>query len=253
MRAAVARAAIRRGCVWPMSPATPRPSSSRIFGSWVVLPEPVSPQTMTTWCWAIACAMSARLALTGSSSGYSGLGHAARRCSNSAAEYRRCSGFMHLRSVCSGFTLRILPALRMLTGREWLRFGPSRLSRLSLDQINLRGCIPKSPMRTHDPERSVDLLQSGPQRARPIASARSASGVCRQDKGRERGSGESYPGRNHEMGEGHQGSQYTTRIGVRGVLALAGKPQPAFRAIALSRANAWFRRRSCRRPWSSRR
>ena len=38
----------RRGCVWPMNPAMPRPSSSRIFGSCVVLPEPVSPQTMTT-------------------------------------------------------------------------------------------------------------------------------------------------------------------------------------------------------------
>ena len=45
---------MRRGCVWPISPAPPaprpRPSSSAIFGSCVVLPEPVSPQTMTTWC-----------------------------------------------------------------------------------------------------------------------------------------------------------------------------------------------------------
>jgi hypothetical protein len=52
-----------------MSPSTPRPSSSRIFGNCVVFPEPVSPQTITTWCLAIACAMSARRALTGSSSG----------------------------------------------------------------------------------------------------------------------------------------------------------------------------------------
>ena len=47
-------AAMRRGCVWPISPLPPaprpRPSSSTIFGSCVVLPEPVSPQTMTTWC-----------------------------------------------------------------------------------------------------------------------------------------------------------------------------------------------------------
>jgi hypothetical protein len=50
MRLAVARAAIRRGWVWPIRPATPRPSVRQILGSWVVLPEPVSPQTMTTWC-----------------------------------------------------------------------------------------------------------------------------------------------------------------------------------------------------------
>jgi hypothetical protein len=45
----VARAAIRRGCVWPIRPVVPRPSSRQIFGICVVLPEPVSPQTMTTW------------------------------------------------------------------------------------------------------------------------------------------------------------------------------------------------------------
>ena len=50
MRAPTARAAMRRGCVWPMTPATPRPASRQIFGSCVVLPEPVSPQTMTTGC-----------------------------------------------------------------------------------------------------------------------------------------------------------------------------------------------------------
>ncbi len=32
MRSATVRAAIRRGCVWPMSPRTPRPSSRQIFG-----------------------------------------------------------------------------------------------------------------------------------------------------------------------------------------------------------------------------
>ena len=48
MRAATARAAMRRGCVWPISPRSPRPSARQIFGSCVVLPEPVSPQTMTT-------------------------------------------------------------------------------------------------------------------------------------------------------------------------------------------------------------
>ena len=54
-----------RGCVWAISPAQPRPSSRQIFGSWVVLPEPVSPQTITTWCPAMARAISARRADTG--------------------------------------------------------------------------------------------------------------------------------------------------------------------------------------------
>ena len=56
MRVATELAAIRLGCVWPISlPFSPglalhlpRPSASAILGSWVVLPEPVSPQTMTT-------------------------------------------------------------------------------------------------------------------------------------------------------------------------------------------------------------
>ncbi len=67
-------------------PGHAAPEFEQIFGSCVVLPEPVSPQTITTWCSPIARAMSARRALTGSSSGYSGLGQAARRCSSSAAE-----------------------------------------------------------------------------------------------------------------------------------------------------------------------
>jgi hypothetical protein len=48
MRLAVDEAAIRRGWVWPIRPFWPRPSSRQIFGSWVVLPEPVSPLTMMT-------------------------------------------------------------------------------------------------------------------------------------------------------------------------------------------------------------
>ncbi len=69
MRAATARAAMRRGCVWPMTPAMPRPASRQIFGSCVVLPEPVSPQTITTWWASIASRIRWRLAETGSSSG----------------------------------------------------------------------------------------------------------------------------------------------------------------------------------------
>ena len=64
---------MRRGWVWPISPAppapTPRPSVSAIFGNCVVLPEPVSPQTMTTWCVSIARAISSRRPETGNDSG----------------------------------------------------------------------------------------------------------------------------------------------------------------------------------------
>jgi len=48
MRFATVRAAIRRGCVWPINPATPRPNSRQIFGSCVVFPDPVSPHRMIT-------------------------------------------------------------------------------------------------------------------------------------------------------------------------------------------------------------
>ena len=41
-------------------PAHPRPSSRAILGSWVVLPEPVSPATTTTWWSRSAAAMSSR-------------------------------------------------------------------------------------------------------------------------------------------------------------------------------------------------
>ncbi len=47
-RSATVRAAILRGWVCPIMPRTPRPSSRQILGIWVVLPEPVSPATMTT-------------------------------------------------------------------------------------------------------------------------------------------------------------------------------------------------------------
>mgnify|MGYP006183813263 CR=1 FL=1 len=45
--------------------------ASAILGSWVVLPEPVSPQTMITWWAAKAAAISSRRADTGSSGGKS--------------------------------------------------------------------------------------------------------------------------------------------------------------------------------------
>ena len=58
MRLATELAAMRLGCVWPIKRAAspgrafardkPRPMAKAILGSWVVLPEPVSPQTMMT-------------------------------------------------------------------------------------------------------------------------------------------------------------------------------------------------------------
>ena len=77
MRLATLLAAMRRGWVWPISlplvPSgalqRPRPSARAIFGNCVVLPEPVSPQTMMTWCCAMAAMMSSRRALTGRDSG----------------------------------------------------------------------------------------------------------------------------------------------------------------------------------------
>ena len=79
MRLATELAAMRRGWVWPIMRARspglafsrPRPSISAILGSWVVLPEPVSPQTMMTWCWSMAAMISSRRAETGRPSGKS--------------------------------------------------------------------------------------------------------------------------------------------------------------------------------------
>src|SRR5437868_10581758 len=78
MRLATEVAAMRRGCVWPISRplpggalSLPRPSSSTILGNWVVLPEPVSPQTMTTWFASMAALISSRRADTGRDSGNS--------------------------------------------------------------------------------------------------------------------------------------------------------------------------------------
>src|SRR5690554_5878333 len=47
----------------------PRPMFMQIFGIWVVLPEPVSPATMTTWWFSIASRMSSTRSETGSPAG----------------------------------------------------------------------------------------------------------------------------------------------------------------------------------------
>src|SRR3954470_21403845 len=67
MRCDTVRAASRRGCVWTIAS---RPSSRHIFGNWVVLPEPVSPATTTTWLSRMARRSSSRCSVTGSSGGY---------------------------------------------------------------------------------------------------------------------------------------------------------------------------------------
>ena len=70
-RLATERAATRRGWVWAITPSMPRPMARQIFGNCVVLPEPVSPQTITTWLREMAWASSSRFATTGRSAGYS--------------------------------------------------------------------------------------------------------------------------------------------------------------------------------------
>lgn len=84
-RSATVRAAIRRGWVWPIRPRTPRPSSRQILGIWVVLPEPVSPATITTWWSRTAARISSFFWLTGSSAGYRITGTAFRRRSTSSS------------------------------------------------------------------------------------------------------------------------------------------------------------------------
>ena len=41
-------AATRRGCVQAIRPRVPEPAARHIFGIWVVLPEPVSPDSTST-------------------------------------------------------------------------------------------------------------------------------------------------------------------------------------------------------------
>ena len=62
-------AATRRGWVQPMRPRRSSPASRHIFGSCVVLPEPVSPATMSTWFVRNAATISLRRAQIGRSGG----------------------------------------------------------------------------------------------------------------------------------------------------------------------------------------
>src|SRR5574344_1385993 len=100
MRLATLLAAMRRGWVWPIrrprlpsgALQRPRPSARAILGNCVVLPEPVSPHTMMTWCAAMAAMISSRRLETGRDSG---------------------------KVICKGIGARIIPAwgcLRPATG-----------------------------------------------------------------------------------------------------------------------------------------
>ena len=64
-------AATRRGWVTAMRASLPRPARRQILGIWVVLPEPVSPATMTTGCSRTAARISSARRLIGSCSGKS--------------------------------------------------------------------------------------------------------------------------------------------------------------------------------------
>jgi len=85
-RRATERAAMRRGCVQPIIPATPRPAARQSFGSWVVLPEPVSPATTTTGCVRINSTMRSASRAIGSDSSSTIAGNDAARAARAAAE-----------------------------------------------------------------------------------------------------------------------------------------------------------------------
>ena len=104
MRAATVRAARRRGWVCAIMPRTPRPAARQALGNWVVLPDPVSPATMTTGCARMHSTISSMWAEIGNSGGYVSAGRrSARRAIAVASAGRgRClplragrSGFMH--------------------------------------------------------------------------------------------------------------------------------------------------------------
>ncbi len=69
--AATELAATRRGWVQAMRPRSPRPAARHIFGICVVLPEPVSPASTSTWLFWMAVTISSARPLMGSSGGYS--------------------------------------------------------------------------------------------------------------------------------------------------------------------------------------
>jgi len=93
MRAAMVMAARRRGWVTPTRPAMPRPASRHIFGIWVDLPQPVSPEMMTTRRRGLrrTSTISAARAVMGSSGGYETRGKLRARAASQASKRARAS------------------------------------------------------------------------------------------------------------------------------------------------------------------
>ena len=91
MRLEMESAATRRGWVQPIFASMPSPASRHILGICVVLPEPVSPASTTTWLARMAATMSSLRAVIGRSAGYVTRGTEIRRRSRRATEARACS------------------------------------------------------------------------------------------------------------------------------------------------------------------
>src|ERR1700760_294792 len=138
-RAASARAARRRGWVWAITPATPRPSSRQYCGSCVLLPEPVSPATMSTCRSLSARWISSRRAVIGRSGSYLNVSTDAAR-----AATRRCA---------RSFVIGLLTALDGLP-KTLLR----RKIQFAKDLAALRG------ERLHGAEAAFELGVGGSQR-----------------------------------------------------------------------------------------
>src|SRR5690606_11509755 len=91
-RRATARAAIRRGWVQAIMPAAPRPAARHSLGSWVILPEPVSPAMTTTGLSRISATMSSACAAIGSAGSTAACGSRdARACRRSTDCAGACS------------------------------------------------------------------------------------------------------------------------------------------------------------------
>mmetsp|Transcript_12085 Transcript_12085/g.50869 ORF Transcript_12085/g.50869 Transcript_12085/m.50869 type:complete len:242 (-) Transcript_12085:533-1258(-) len=130
-RCATLIAAIRRGCVHTMDVSPPLPasiaSSSRNCGSCVVLPQPVSPLTTTTWCDATASSKRAFASKAGSFRRKSSMRRAAGDCS--AARWRSCSCCEASRDAAVAVGLGGAPA--SAPGVATVAAAPPSLSQLS--------------------------------------------------------------------------------------------------------------------------
>src|SRR5882757_852445 len=129
IRAAKARAASLRGCVCAMTPDMPRPSSRQYCGNCVLLPEPVSPATMSTWFSRSACMMASRRAemgRSGSCLNTSGAAARAAACRAALSPIISFTGNAYLQCLLATFDR--LPKT-LLCGEVQLRKFPATLRR----------------------------------------------------------------------------------------------------------------------------